>query len=329
MTTAFVTGGTGFLGRRLIEVLVARGWTVRALHRSPADAARLRNLGAEPAQGDLTDAQSLRRGLAGAEVVFHAAALFTFWAPAADFERANVEGARHLLAAAQDEHVGRFVQIGASGAVMGAPRPMTDVTEDAPLAFPSWAPYLASKARAQALTLAADGVGGMRTAVVLPPMIWGAGMPMLEGLVADVRAGRFAWPGGGASRISTAHVDNVCEAAILAAGRAPQDRAWGRAYFVTDGQTRTLREVLSAFLTARGVEPRAASAPIPVAWAMATLLEPLWRTFRLKGQPPLTRQMLRMVGYDFTISDQRAREDLGYRPVVSWAEGLAAMRGVS
>lgn len=319
--TAFVTGGTGFLGGRLVARLVADGWIVRALHRAPADAARLRALGAEPVQGDLGDEASLRRGLAGAEVVFHAAALFTFWAPAAEFERANVEGTRNLLAAARAQQVRRFVQIGAAGVVMGRPRPMLDVTEDQPLAAPAWAPYLASKARSQALTLAADGVGGMRTSVVAPPMIWGAGMPMLAGLIADVRAGRFAWPGGGRARISTAHVDNVCEAAVLAAARAPG----GKAYFVTDGETRTLREALSQFLAARGVTDRAPTAPMSLAWPAATLMEAAWRALPLGGQPPLTRQMLRMVGFDFTLCDARARDDLGYRPIVGWREGIEAM----
>jgi nucleoside-diphosphate-sugar epimerase len=322
MKKAFVTGGTGFLGRRLVEKLVEHGWSARALHRSPKDAERLRALGAEPIQGDLDMAPALRRGMAGADVVFHSAALFTMWAPHADFERANVDGTRNLLAAAQAEQIKRFVQIGAAGVVMGDPKPMNAVTEDAPLAYPSWAPYLSSKARAQDLVLRANKADGMLTTVVLPSLIWGPHMPMLEGVVADFKAGRFAWPGGGKQVMSSSHMDNVCHCAILAAERAPG----GRAYFVTDGEDHTLREVIGQLVATQGVEPKARNVPAGLAWFLATVMEGVWRTLKLRGAPLLTRQQVRMVGYPFTISDQRARTELGYAPVVSWQEGIEAMR---
>ncbi|MGA1799040.1 NAD-dependent epimerase/dehydratase family protein [Sphingomonas sp. 4RDLI-65] len=325
MAIAFVTGATGLLGGNLVKRLVQEGWTVRALHRSPHDAAKLHAIGAEPIAGDLDDPAMLRQGMVDADVVFHAAALFTLWAPAADFERANVQGTRNMLAAAQAEHVTRFVYISAAGVVMGDGRPMTDISEDTPLAYPSWAPYLSSKARAQKLVLDADKAGGMRTAVILPPLIWGAGMPMLDHMAEDVEAGRFAWPAGGQQIMSTAHVDNVCVCAILAAEKSPG----GRAYFVTDGQDQSMRAVITALVETKGVAIKARSAPLGVAWFMASVMEFVWRTFGRAGQPPLTRQMLRMVGYDFTISDRCARTELGYAPVTSWDQGIAAMRAAA
>jgi nucleoside-diphosphate-sugar epimerase len=314
MKKAFVTGGTGFLGSRLISALVADDWDVRALHRSSADAQRLTALGAHPVLGKLEDAIDLQRAIDDADTVFHCAALFRMWAEPAEFERVNVDGTRNMLAAASAGQVNRFVHIGAAGVMMGKGKPMLGVTEDAPFAYPSWAPYLASKARAEDLVLAADDPAGMRTIAILPPMIWGAGMPMLQDTIANVEAGRFAWPGGGKSRMSTAHALNVCHVAILAAERA----TGGRAYFVSDGQERTLREVISTLLDTRGVDAGTRSAPLRVAWFMATGMEAVWKTLGLSGEPPLTRQMLRLVGWDFTISDRRAREELGYAPVISW-----------
>lgn len=322
MTKAFVTGGTGFLGGRLIGMLVQRGWQVRALHRSPADSAKLKALGAEPVQGALDSVATLQQGIGDADVVFHAAALFKLWGTPEAFERANVDGTRNVLAAAKARGVKRFVQIGAGAVVMGDGKHMRGVTEDAPQTFPRWAPYTASKGRAQHLVLAADDPEGMRTAVILPPMIWGAGMPMIHETIKNVRAGRFRWPGGGKSLMSTAHVDNICHAAVLAAERA----TGGRAYFVTDGQDRPMREMMGTLLATQGVDPGDRSAPLGVAWLMATIMEAIWRTFRMKGEPPLTRQMLRLVGYDFTMSDRRAREELGYAPIVTWEEGVEQMR---
>jgi nucleoside-diphosphate-sugar epimerase len=322
MTKAFVTGGTGFLGGRLIRMLLSRGWNVRALHRSPGDAAKLATLGAVPVAGDLDSVEALSRGIGDSEVVFHAAAMFRLWGSAEAFERTNVDGTRNVLAAAKAQGVRRFVQIGAGAVVMGSGKSMRGVTEDAPISFPHWAPYIASKGRAQQLLIEADDPAGMRTAIILPPMIWGAGMPMIRETIHNAKAGRFRWPGGGKSLMSTAHVENVCHAAVLAA----ESSTGGRAYFVTDGKDRSLREVMGTLLATQGVDPGNRSAPLGVAWFMATVMEVAWRTFRLAGEPPLTRQMLRLVGYDFTMSDRRARDDLGYAPVVTWDQGIEEMR---
>ena len=204
---------------------------------------------------------------------------------------------------------------------MGNPKPMNAVTEDAPLAYPSWAPYLSSKARAQVLVLRANEPDGMRTTVVLPSLIWGPHMPMLEGVLAAFKAGLFAWPGGGKQVMSSSYVDNVCHCAILAAEHAPG----GRAYFVTDGEDHTLREIIGQLVATQGVEPKARDVPVGMAWFLGTVMEWVWRTLRLRGAPPMTRQQVRMTGYTFTLSDQRARTELGYAPVVSWQEGIKAM----
>ncbi|GAP37810.1 NAD(P)H steroid dehydrogenase-like protein [Piscinibacter sakaiensis] len=318
-----VTGGSGFVGGRLIERLRSDGWTVRALARSGAARARVAACGAEPVDGDLDDEAALERAVRGCDAVVHGAALFTLWGRPADFEQANVQGTRRLLAAARRAGtVRRFVQIGAAAVVMGDMAAMLRVNEALPRQQRPWAPYSASKARSEALVLDASEPGRFETVVLRPPMIWGRGMPMLDHLVATVGRGQFRWVGDGSQAMSTAHVDNVCHAAVLALTHGPG----GQAYFVSDGRDGTLREVLSAFLATRGVAPPRASAPWPLAWALAAAMEWVWRRLDRPGEPPLTRQMLRLIGRPFTLDIAKAERELGYRPVVSWEQGLAAMR---
>ena len=95
---AFITGGSGFIGGRLIERLVGEGRTVRALARSDAAAERVADLGAEPVRGELGDRTSLAAGASGCEVAFHLAAHLGEWGAWEDFERGNVEGTRNALA---------------------------------------------------------------------------------------------------------------------------------------------------------------------------------------------------------------------------------------
>lgn len=323
LKTVLVTGGSGFVGARVIPRLRAEGWKVRALGRTPQACARVAELGAEAVRGDLEHAPSLESAVRGCDAVLHAAARFKLWAEDREFDQANVGGTRQLLDAARNTStVRRFVQIGAAAVVMGDMEPMLRANEGLPRQERGWAPYSASKARSEALVLAANEPGVFETLVIRPPMIWGAGMPMLDHMVDTVRRGQFRWVGDGSQAMSTAHVDNVCHAARLALERG----RGGEAYFVSDGRDATLRDVISALLATRGIAPPTRSSPVPVAWALARVMEWVWRTFGRAGEPPITRQMLRLVGAPFTLDIAKAERELGYRPVVSWEQGLAAMR---
>lgn len=323
--SAFVTGGSGFVGSRLIALLVSRGWQVKALARSPQAMEAVRRAGAIPVQGDLTDTSALRSGMAGCEAVFHVAAHFKLWGPRAVFDRINVEGMRMLVdAAAATPGLRRVVAISAAAVVMGGPEPMLDVDESLPLQTRDFAPYSSSKAEGERLLLAANGRRpGFETIAIRPPFIWGPDMPTLDHMVETVRAGRFQWVGGGGQAMSTCHVDNLCEALLLAVDRG----RGGEAYFVSDGQSGTLKSVISALLATRGIVPKDRAVPFRPAWLMAGIMGVAWRLLGLGGEPPITRQMLRLIGKPFTISIAKARADLGYLPGVSFAEGIAAMGG--
>ena len=321
MHKTFVTGGSGFLGKRLIARLIAGGVQVGALARNEQSARIVREVGAVPAIGDLGQAAVLATAMEGYDTVFHIAGHLSEWDPPKVFYDANVLGTRNVIEAAKAAKVASLVVAGASAVVMGRPQPMRDISEDLPLQAPAWGPYIATKAEAERLVRAANGPT-LRTVIVRPPLIWGAGMPMLDGMAESVRNGQFAFPDGGRQAMSTAHVDNVVECLILAAERG----RGGEAYHVTDGTDSTLRAVVTGLLATQGVVPADRSVPFGMAWRMAGLMETAWRLVGRKSKPPITRQTLRMIGQDFTISIAKARRELGYAPPVSWAEGISEMR---
>src|SRR5262249_5714677 len=118
VSTAFVTGGSGFIGGALVRRLVGDGWTVRALARSEASATTVRERGAEAVGGDLDDVGAMAAGAAGCEVAFHCAAHLGDWGRREDFERANVQGTRNALAAARRAGLRRFVHVGTEAALL-------------------------------------------------------------------------------------------------------------------------------------------------------------------------------------------------------------------
>jgi nucleoside-diphosphate-sugar epimerase len=137
-----------------------------------------------------------------------------------------------------------------------------------------------------------------------------------------VRDGRFAWVGGGRHLTDTTHVDNVAEGLLLGARRG----APGAAYFVTDDGHVVFREFVTALLETQGVEPPNRSIPAPVALAGARAAEAAWRILRRGGEPPLTRFAVWVSALECTLDISRARNELGYEPVRTRADGLAELR---
>ena len=319
--TAFVTGGSGFIGGKLIRRLVEDGWRVRALARSDAAAEKVSQAGAEPVRGDLDDTDSLRAGAEGADVTFHAAAHLGEWGKREEFERANVQGTRNVVEASRAAGVRRFVHVGTEAALM-AGEPLVDTNEDAPLRPDSKALYSATKAQAEQVVRAAND-DSLETVVIRPRLVWGEGdTTILPGLVTAVRKGRFAWIGGGTHRTSTTHVDNVIEGLVLGAERGRP----GGVYFVTDGEPIVFREFVTELLGTQGVEPGDRNMPEGLAKTMAAGSEGIWRTLRLRGAPPITRLTYWLSAQECTLDISRARDELGYVPVRSRAEGMQELR---
>jgi nucleoside-diphosphate-sugar epimerase len=320
LTAAFVTGGSGFIGGALIRRLVAEGWDVHALVRSEASAQKVTALGAKAIAGDLADVPSMAVGAQYCEVAFHCAAHLGDWGTREEFERGNVQGTRNALAAARQAGLRRFVHVGTEAALL-AGEPLVEVDERAPLRFDSPALYSSTKARAEEAVIEANH-DGLETLVVRPRFVWGPGdTTLLPVLTEAVRSGRFAWIGGGHHRTSTTHIDNTVEGLMLAAERG----APGGVYFVTDGEPVVFRDFITRLLATQGVEAPTRSVPTPVARAVAATSEAAWRMLPLPGRPPLTRLTVWVSGLETTIDITRAREELGYAPVVTIDDGLAEM----
>jgi nucleoside-diphosphate-sugar epimerase len=316
----FVTGGSGFIGGRLIERLAREENDVRALARSETAARRVAALGADAIRGDLHDREALAEGARNTQVVFHLAAHLGEWGPWEDFERGNVEGTRNMLEVCEQANVRRFVHCGTEAALM-AGEPLVQVDETAPLRPDSRAPYPATKAKAEQLVRDAS-TEGFETVVLRPRFVWGRGdTTLLPEMVATVEAGKWAWVGGGTNITETTHVDNVVEGLVLAATRGKP----GEAYFVTDGEPVVFREFVTSMLQTQGVEPPDRSLPAWTAAPLARVSEAAWKLLPLPGDPPMTTFRSWLLTQECTIDISKARHDLGYKPIVTHAQGLAEL----
>lgn len=318
----FITGGSGFVGGHIIEALVGRGDDVLAMARSERSAEIVSRYGARPVRTDL--AQIAAADLDGVDAVAHCAAYVGEWGTRAEFTAGNVDGTRAMLAAARAAGVRRFVHMGTEAAVFDG-HDLIDVDEDYP--YPDRQRYLYSetKAEAERLVLAAHDAH-MTVLSIRPRFVWGPrDTSVLPAVVRMAEAGSFAWIDGGRHITSTTHVQNVVAGALCALEQGDG----GRAYFIADDGTRTLREFLSALTATQGVELPSRSIPSWLARPLAAAVEGTWRLFRIRRPPLMTRFAIAMMSCSVTVCTDRARSELGYRPVISVDEGLAALRAAS
>lgn len=302
----FLTGGSGFVGQRLIPRLVADGHEVVALARSEGAAERVQGAGARTLRGDMTALASLREGLEGADAVVNLAAHLHMWGDYKAFHAVNVDGVRNLLSAMRESDVRRLIHVSAAAVVMDKPSAMLCVDESAPLRFPRFAPYIRSKAEAEVVIRKQSE--GMSVSVLRPPFIWGPGSPVARQIAGQIRTGQFAWIGGGRYPYAACHVENLNSAIVasLSGGNG--------VFFIDDGAPVEFRAFICDLMRPLGIEAKGPSVSLSIGWSSAIAVEFAWRLFGLRGEPPISRTVLRLIGLPFTLSIERARSELGYSP---------------
>ncbi len=317
-----VTGGGGFLGRAIVERLVARGDRVRSFSRGAHP--ELSAMGVEEVRGDLADGEAVAAACRGCEVVFHAAAKAGVWGDEASYYGPNVLGTEHVVAGCRTHGVGRLVFTSSPSVVFDG-RDMEGVDESVPYARHYGAPYPRTKAIAEQRVLSANGEG-LRTVALRPHLIWGPrDTHLVPRIIARARSLRRI--GGADKKVDTVYVDNAADAHILAADRLVSGSPiCGQPYFITNGEPRPLWEMVNAILNAADLPPVAGRIPRGVALAAGAGLEIIHKVLRIDREPRLTRFVVRELSTAHWFDISAARRDLRYEPRVSIDEGLDRLR---
>jgi nucleoside-diphosphate-sugar epimerase len=311
-----VTGSTGFVGQHLVRALLGRGHQVSMLGRHFESASSLLEAGAIRVQADLRDRASIISACAQIDAVYHVGALSAPWGRSADFHAINVGGTEHVIAGCMQHNVGRLIVV-SSPSVLFNGRDQHLLSDSAPYPARFISPYSATKKLAEDRVNAAIRQG-LPALILRPKAIFGPGdTTLFPRLIRAARQGRLPQIGSGRNQVDLTYVGNVVHALLLALD-APG--AVGKTYTITNGEHVRLWDVIRMVLRRFDIAADVRKLPVTVAMVVARLME---ARAQLTGREPLlTRYTVAVLARTQTYDISAARQDLGYVPAVSVAEGI-------
>jgi nucleoside-diphosphate-sugar epimerase len=314
-----VTGATGLLGSHVVEHLLARGESVRALVRPGSDTSWLRQRGVELVEGDLNRPDSLPPAMEGADVVYHCAARVGDWGPWRLYQEAIIDATANVLGACERVGVGRLLHVSSIN-VYGRPqlRPGQLLTEEDRLGQTRWIwdYYCESKIRAEALVQSSP----LAWTIVRPSWIYGPrDRNSLPRVIKAVDAGRAAMIGRGDNLLNVVYAGDVADGVVRAATAEVGVR---RAYNLASEGAITQKAFLDALTDGLGRPRVRRRFPYWLAFSGGFLAECIGRAIRLRRPPHITRYAVALIGRSTQFSIARARGELGWEPRMPPLEGL-------
>ncbi|XP_010479135.1 PREDICTED: 3beta-hydroxysteroid-dehydrogenase/decarboxylase-like isoform X2 [Camelina sativa] len=338
-----VTGGRGFAARHLVEMLIRyEMFHVRiadlapAIHLEPHEETGLlgeaiRSGRVQYVSADLRNKSQVVKGFEGAEVVFHMAAPDSSIKFHQLHYSVNVQGTTNVIDACIEVGVKRLIYTSSPSVVFDGVHGTLNADESMPYPPKHNDSYSATKAEGEALILKANGRNGLLTCCIRPSSIFGPGDKlMVPSLVTAARAGKSKFIiGDGGNFYDFTYVENVvhahvCAERALASGGEVCAKAAGQAYFITNMEPIKFWEFMSQLLEGLGYERPSIKIPAIIMMPIAHLVELVYKLLGPYGMkvPVLTPSRVRLLSCNRTFDSSKAKDRLGYAPVVPLQEGI-------
>lgn len=312
----FITGGTGFIGQKLARSLADEGNEVIALVRSKNKAKDLEHDRIYHVQGDLFSNEALEEGMEGCDEVYHLAAFASVWAKDNTFERINIDGTLNILNIAKKQGVKKTLVTSTAGVI--GPAIDGPVHENTPRKVDFFTPYESSKYESE-LKIQEHVKNGQHVVIVNPTRVFGPGPLNVSNsvtkLIKQYIDGKWKFiPGDGMSTGNYVYVDDVIKGHKLAMehGKA------GERYLL-GGEDATYHELFDTIAEIGGQKYKLYKIPLNLLLTFGKLQ--LFMAESFGRQPMITPGWVRKYLYEWRVSSEKAKNDLGYQ-VTPLKEGI-------
>ena len=318
---ALVTGANGFLGSHIVNQLVERGYEVTAMTRRREDA--LSVAGLNHVHGDVRSFDNVLEACRGKDVVFHTAAISGIWGPWKLFHGTNTIGTRNVVEACRQTRVPKLVYTSSPSVTFDGEHQL-NVNETAPYPRKWLCHYPHSKALAEQCVLEADDHKELMTCALRPHLIWGPGdRHLIPRLIKRAKAKQLRRVGDGTNQVDTIYVDNAAMAHIQAAeAMEPGSPVCGSAYFLSQDDPVNCWGWINDVLGLAGLPRIRQSISYYWAYRLGYGLETTYELCNWEKEPRMTRFLAAQLAKSHYFDITRAKEDFGYFPRVSNAEGM-------
>lgn len=315
MKQVLITGATGFLGKYTVEEFRNHGYYVIAAGRNKQNLRKLTGKNTHTVPCSLDDLAKLNQQV---DIVIHVAALSTIWGSWRDFYESNVVGTQQVIDFCARNKVKRLVFISSPSIYSGRGNRL-DIKESDYNPENNLNDYIKTKLLAERLVREAN-TNTLQTVILRPRGLFGPGdtsiVPRL--LKANDTIGLPLF-NNGHNLVDVTCVENVAYAARLA---AESKRASGQTYNITNGEPREFRAIIEMLFRGIGKQPHYKHLNLNALYLLASMIERVYRLLHIYREPPITRYAVCTLGYSQTLDISKARQEIGYTPILSLDEGI-------
>ncbi|MDD7987486.1 NAD-dependent epimerase/dehydratase family protein [Lentisphaera marina] len=314
-----ITGGSGFLGRYIARQLLEKGEEVVLFNRSepPSDLKKCTWV-----QGDINETMKLTRAMEGCHNVFHTAAIAGVWGDEDLFYKVNTQGTQSVINACLGAEVKNLIYTSSPSVVFGI-----DAIENGneSLAYPEeyLTTYPKTKAEGEKLVLEANNEK-LKTCSLRPHLIWGPeDQHLIPRLIEKAKSKKLKQVGEGNNLVDLTYVENAAKAHLQAADALDKNsKPAGKAYFISDPTPVSLWDWINEILSLSNCPLPKGKISYEKAAKIGAVLEWIYRSFKLKGEPPMTRFVAAQLAKAHYFDNSAAKNDFSYAPEIDNAEGL-------